>query len=356
MSSLHYTLHFATPAFLGNAEQSGQWRTPPIKALLRQWWRVAYAADHAGTVNVGAMRAAEGALFGTVTDDHAGVGAGSSKSQIRIRLNEWASGSLKNWQDLDRQRVSHPEVPKAPVGAQLYLGYGPLISNNGQTALKTAKAAIQAGIDKALLHLAIPDGDEGQHLRHALWLIQHYGTLGGRSRNGWGSLMLTPANAQTPTLDGPLQARACMPWRQALATDWPRAIGSDANGPLIWHTGALADWQAVMRRLAEIKIGLRTQFPFLNVLPPHPQPLDRHWLSYPVTHHRTTAWKRDARLPNSLRFKVREAGGGQLRGVIVHLPCLPPQEFNPDWRAIESVWLKVHQYLDQSTVLQRSPA
>ena len=36
-----YTLRFLTPAFLGNADQNGQWRTPPIKALLRQWWRVA---------------------------------------------------------------------------------------------------------------------------------------------------------------------------------------------------------------------------------------------------------------------------------------------------------------------------
>jgi CRISPR-associated protein Cmr1 len=33
-----YTVRFVTPAFLGNVEQQGQWRTPPFKALLRQWW------------------------------------------------------------------------------------------------------------------------------------------------------------------------------------------------------------------------------------------------------------------------------------------------------------------------------
>ena len=69
MLTRHYTLHFATPAFLGNAEQSGQWRTPPIKALLRQWWRVAYAAAQPGAVNVGAMREAEGRLFGSASDN-----------------------------------------------------------------------------------------------------------------------------------------------------------------------------------------------------------------------------------------------------------------------------------------------
>ena len=35
-----YTVRFTTPAFLGDAEQNGAWRTPPFKALLRQWWRV----------------------------------------------------------------------------------------------------------------------------------------------------------------------------------------------------------------------------------------------------------------------------------------------------------------------------
>ena len=34
-----YQLRFQTPAFLGNAQQQGQWRTPPFKALLRQWWQ-----------------------------------------------------------------------------------------------------------------------------------------------------------------------------------------------------------------------------------------------------------------------------------------------------------------------------
>ena len=175
MLSCHYKLHFATPAFLGNAEQSGQWRTPPIKALLRQWWRVAYAADQAGAVNVSAMRAAEGRLFGTASDDGAG---GSSKSQVRIRLGDWAAGTLTDWQGLDRQRVPHPEV-KSPVGAQLYLGYGPLKFANGQTALK-ANAALQVD-QQASLKLAFCENGEADRLRHALWLMQHYGVLSTQS-------------------------------------------------------------------------------------------------------------------------------------------------------------------------------
>ncbi|OYV75217.1 MAG: hypothetical protein B7Z66_13795 [Chromatiales bacterium 21-64-14] len=36
MKPLKYTVRFVTPAFLGNAEQTGQWRTPPFKALRRR--------------------------------------------------------------------------------------------------------------------------------------------------------------------------------------------------------------------------------------------------------------------------------------------------------------------------------
>jgi hypothetical protein len=33
MIKLEYQVQFNTPAFLGNAEQDGQWRTPPFKGL-----------------------------------------------------------------------------------------------------------------------------------------------------------------------------------------------------------------------------------------------------------------------------------------------------------------------------------
>lgn len=42
MQTRDYTARFLTPAFLGNAGQDGQWRTPPFKHLLREWWRVAW--------------------------------------------------------------------------------------------------------------------------------------------------------------------------------------------------------------------------------------------------------------------------------------------------------------------------
>ncbi|HLB30968.1 MAG TPA: hypothetical protein VJN91_05515, partial [Gammaproteobacteria bacterium] len=146
MKKLEYTVSFTTPAFLGNAEQQAQWRTPPFKALLRQWWRVVYAADHEFNVNVSDMRREEGQLFGHawLEDDHDANSrpAKARKSLVRIRLSRWEIGKLRQWEHLGS--VGHPEV-KFSVGSDLYLGYGPVTLPKGATKPQLkGNAAIQA--------------------------------------------------------------------------------------------------------------------------------------------------------------------------------------------------------------------
>jgi len=353
MKQLEYKVSFNTPAFLGNAEQQGQWRTPPFKALMRQWWRVAYAEAHRYPQSTVAMRREEGLLFGHAwlesDRDEQGRAVAARKSAVRIRLDKWEIGKQRTWEPL--ATVSHHEV-KFPVGSDLYLGYGPLTLPRGskQPQLKN-NAAIQVG-ESATLSIALPD-EQAAHVECALWLMDRYATAGGRSRNGWGSFSITPLNG-TPALAG---ATTLRPWRDALALDWPHALGQDEKGALIWQTRPFDDWKPLMRELAVIKIGLRTQFKFPNAEPPHPQALERHWLSYPITRHSTRAFDRNARLPNSLRFKVRKTAEGKLVGVIFHVPCLPPPEFKPNPRVIESVWQRVHSFLDvPAQNLTRIPA
>ena len=184
-------------------------------------------------------------------------------------------------------------------------------------------------------------------MQAALALMNAYGAIGGRSRNGWGSFSLQPHDDASPALDVDLTQFA-RPWRDALAVDWAHALGLDGQRPLIWQTARTdADWKQIMRDLAIVKIGVRTLFPLGS--PPHSTPADRHWLSYPITKHRTAAWGRTSgRLPNSLRFKVRQdsENPGRLRGVILHTPCLPPREFSPNKAVIERVWQRVHGFLD----------
>lgn len=347
MKRYSYQLTFHTPAFLGGANQSGEWRTPPFKALLRQWWRVAISSAAGHRLAVGMLRAKEDQLFGTAADEKGGV---KGRSQVLLRLSHWKQGGMGCWERLSPP-VEHPEVKDRdgqlkPVGADLYLGYGPLIFQGG-TQLKSG-AAIQAG-DAAILSLAFPQSLEAE-IRAALLLMNKFATVGGRSRNGWGSFSLTPADDATPALTDPLAPEWIRPWREALDRDWPHAIGEKDGRPLIWYTNStFASWREAMVELAKIKIGMRTQFKFPPVRPPHDRPEDRHWLSYPVTKHNVSSWGNNARLSNSLRFKIRPDKDDKVRAWIVHMPCIPPDGIfrsSASRPAIEKVWHQVHAYLD----------
>ncbi len=344
MKTAHYLIRFHTPAFLGNAERSGQWRTPAFKAQLRQWWRMAYAAAHDFGPNVNAMRKEEGLLFGHawLDDDHDrhGKPIAARKSLVRMRLGAWANGEMTSW-IASRHSVSHPEV-RQTVASDLYMGFGPLLLPQGSNkpVLKSG-TAIQAG-EHISYSLAYPE-EHCQLIETALALMDRFGTVGGRSRNGWGSYILQP-EGNTPGL---FHVTPLRPWTDALKLDWPHAIGSDARGALIWQTRPCADWQELMKALAILKIGLRTQFTFHSGKYAS-QPEARHWLSYPVTNHSVDAWGSNLRLPNSLRFKVSPAPGqvNKLVGMIFHIPCLPPPRFQPDLAEIKGVWSKVHAFLD----------
>ncbi|RMH09973.1 MAG: hypothetical protein D6704_00305, partial [Nitrospirae bacterium] len=351
-----YTVQFFTPAFLGDAEQNGRWRTPPFKALLRQWWRVVYAADHGFNVDVETMRREEGLLFGNAWLSHQENGrevTDHCKSLVRLRLDRWQPGNLKSWNGLEQSSVTHPEVQKTnyKVGPHAYLGYGPLDGRGGTKLNEKVKVVVNAG-ECATLSIAVPN-EHASRIERALWLMDRYGTIGGRSRNGWGSFAVLPlplgegwGEGRSPASTVPLRK-----WQGCLDCDWPHAIGQDDQGPLIWQTTkAYDDWKALMRELAIIKIGLRTQFVFPNAQLPHSMPLPRHWLSYPITTHKVRDWeKQNLRLPNILRFKIRSdtADPKKLRGVIFHMPCLLPPEFSPDPSAIEATWLTVHTLLDE---------
>lgn len=354
MRQLTYKLVFHTPAFLGNAEQSAQWRTPPVKALLRQFWRMAFAASHPGSFSLAAMRREEGLLFGHawLEDDHDSRGrtVKARRSQVRLRLSEWRAGSLSAGRWAPLPVVKHREVG-APVASDLYLGYGPVGSLKGSREIVLKRgAAINAG-EHALLSIACPDAAVPEVML-ALSLMDRYGTLGGRSRNGWGSFSLIPESG-APELLADLPASVTLPWVDALKADWPQAIGTDDKGLLVWQTASQPDWRSAMVELARSKIQLRTRFEFPQQRPDglvH----ERHWLSYPVTNHVVTQWANQSlRLPNSLRFKVRPDESGKLRGLICHFPCLPPPAFKPDRQPIEQVWRKVHEILDAAPNLSR---
>ncbi len=339
-----YTIRFTTPAFLGNAEQSGAWRTPPFKALIRQWWRVLAAKKHG--YDHQELRKEEAKLFG-----NAWVEKAYCQSRIRLRLDSWETGKLKIWPAND-PRIEHPEVENRhtgriqQIGSQLYLGYGPLTFAGG-TTLK-ANAAIQEN-ESATLTLIMPKNDEPV-ITNVMQLIHWFGTLGGRSRNGWGSIQLEGDGIQPLDTTHSLIQKIIRSLSECLQLDWPHALGCDEQGVLIWQTESFNNWRDAMKKLAQIKIAFRTSLKFVK---PKGQFEDRHLLAYPVTNHLVHKWGNQARLANQLRFKVIKTAN-QYRGLIYHLPCTIPEPLRSSLQGnVRSekeqcrIWQAVHQILNQ---------
>ncbi len=359
MKQWNLKVSFATPAFLGDAKQKGAWRTPPFKALLRHWWRVAAAREcH---YDVRELRRRELALFGAASDDEKQK---LGKSKVRLRLGEWREGRFSG--KMSDRKVKHPEV-KFPVGASLYLGYGPIGYRKGQGTVVNMEHAIASG-EKNRLQIRGPES-----LAASVQLAAWFGTLGSRSRNGWGSLMAEGEGIDPVgrLLAGEADLRdCCRPLEQCLRLDWPHAIGCDNSGALVWKSRqGFGKWEDAMKHLAEVKIAFRTAIDISdNRDKANPSFENRHLLAYPVTNHGVDGWveKKDGqyktdrrgkliqseRMANQIRFKVVRSDG-RFYALVFHLPCDIPRELKqklgnqaPSHAQQLRIWCAVHRVLD----------
>lgn len=379
MKMERYTVRFVTPAFLGDAEQKGAWRTPPFKALLREWWRILKAKECGYSHQT--LREQEGMLFGHAwLGKIGGTGSWAMKSRVLLRLSHWREGKLSKWQG-NEPKVFHPEVGSGGrnVGAHLYLGYGPLVNDKAthQTVLK-AQWVIESK-EEAEVTIGFPE-EQKDTIESALQLVHWFGTIGGRSRNGWGSLVLDGESIlgfDALNKDHEIIKSISRPLGDCLREAWPHALGIDSsNRPLVWRTKAKRNtWSETVRDLAKLKITYRIALEFTRNKDPNSARIDkRHLLAFPVTHHGVTEWsepgvtdrqgylKPTERLANQLRYKVAKDQSGHF-AIVYHLPCkLPEQLINRiksdedrEWvrRNEKGIWQKVHSVLDNQASLIR---
>lgn len=351
MKKLEYIVQFLTPAFLGNAEQTAQWRTPPFKTLLRQWWRVLNA-----NLTTAEMLKKENEAFGAALNDT------GLQSSVRVRLSNWSAGKMKDWPN-DSQ-IPHPEVKDKNtgkvknIGAHMYLAYGPLEYRQG-TKLKK-NAAIQEN-ESAEFSIVVDDKkipNLDAQLADVMQLAHWFGTLGGRSRNGWGSAQFKSKSEKLMSFEempkSALVEKITMPLNDCLNFDYPSALGKDDSGRLlVWQAKAeCKSWEEAMKELAKIKIALRTHFSLVGHSKSRPM-LERHVLSYPVTNHETSDYDKSARLPNQLRFKVHKTSDGKYLPVAFHFPVKTPKNvFNRGQEVYSksqqlAVWQQAHKKMDE---------
>lgn len=365
MKKLEYQVSFATPAFLGNARQAAQWRTPPFKALIRHWWRIVKAPevgyDHAK------LRCLEGDLFG-----NAWLEGDFRKSAVRIRLSTWESGKLQSadWPGGAIEKVVTTLDGKGSVRADLYLGYGPVLApsrREGRNGIEIRGAVKPSAT--ASFRLAFPSSYTAE-ITQTLNLIRLFGALGSRARNGWGSVVLTDVDdRQSWALDISREIqRVARPLEQCLEQDWPHAVGADTNGTLVWRTSPCKDWRQVMGRLANVRVAVRRIAKQREFQGPR-DIAGIHLLGYPAGGKwQLPAWhgrgqdEAEGRLASQLRFKVIMDSDSSCYGVVAHLPCRLPDELAkrldpPDrhWLSENElrVWRAVHRGLDSERKLER---
>lgn len=363
-----YQVRFNTPAFLGNAEQAGQWRTPPFKALLRQWWRVVSAPTH--QYSHAALRQSEGDLFGNAWLTDPRGRAQFRRSRVSLRLDHWNSGRLGSqaWPGGPMEPVTTTANGKGSVRADVYLGFGPVLPPSNKEGRKSVTIRQAIGTDDEAVFRVL--AEESQQLTDSFQLMAWFGTLGSRSRNGWGSFALnvldaSPELTALPTAGHRLLNATSREWRECLDLDWTHALGAENGTPLIWLTQPYKNWRAAMGALANIKVHVR------RVAKTFVGPGDIggiHLLGYPAGGHwelpefkkgRPSRDEEEARLASQLRFKVCAVPEG-LVGIVFHMPHAFPaallRRLNPPqqrWVATNQaqVWADIHGALDRMSRL-----
>lgn len=385
-AEVEFDLTLDSPAFLGNAQQSAEWRTPPIKALLRQMWRIVkWNSEHAvANASTERLAIAEASLFGCAADQR------SCRSRVSLVHVKSGPGRALNWKKEDT--LPHPEVNR-PVSPYLYLGFGPILIHNEGNQKRFPGARVQADArtnlwvrshlnagTSATFRLRFPQ-EFADELAKTLQLMDVLGAVGSRARNGWGTIRVSRVadnlNFALATVEASRAQRMAAVLREhsqplvhalvdAPAHAWPRCIGADDKGLLLWRTRETrAHWEDVIRDLAAVKVAIRAgrsgeKDRFLGLCSQGNDIAgDRHYLAYPVTRHAVAEWDaangggNDLRLPNQLWFRVMKESDAAYRGYIVHLPWIPhtltARRVYSVERAVE-IWKKVHRRLDDRSL------
>lgn len=378
MITRQYEVRFLTPAFLGNAYQDSQWRTPPFKALLRQWWRVLKAKDY--NYKHEDLRQREGDLFGNAWLKGQGDESLHRKSRVSLRLSRWYDGRLtsKGWPGGDMEFVTTTRDGKGRVRGDLYLGFGPVLPPSKKEkrlsitirgAIGTDETSVLELLPERLPRLR-PSEQDMKDILDVIQLMAWFGTVGSRSRNGWGSVSFsaiadTQAVSPMPNVKDDLLARIGRDWSSCLELDWPHAIGYRGDQPLIWVSKPYLDWREAMGCLANIRVDVRRVAK--SFVGPHHvggihllgYPAGGKWTLRELSKGQPSRENQEGRLATQLRFKVVRTEKG-LVGMVFHMPHRLPDELmnrlRPDQQAWirqneREVWKNIHQALDRNSRL-----
>ena len=355
-------VEFITPAFLGNATQRGQWRVPPFKSLLRRWWRILKAEEY--DYDWRRLREEEGLLWGNAFLERphlSGRKNGHQQALIKLRLGDWRMGDLDNngWKQFRFGKQKATSSAQYAIDVDVYLGFGAVLppsKKQGRKFKELAHAPAIADGEQTVLQLLLQDENHSALAREILGLVHHFGSLGSRANNGWGSVQCRIGNTPPPLPQIPARD-----WQACLELDWPHAFGKDAKGYLIWASAPVNDWIGALKQIACAKADVRDIAKKLKAFRNH-KPTAVFLLGYPVQGPHELDNAKELRWPSPLRFKVQALDNGAFRALAYHLPHRPPPAM---WELFDSqkrrwveetqveLWDGIHAYFDKDSEWSR---
>ena len=178
-----FTVEVLTPMFLGGAEGNAELRSPPFKNALRYWWRLTQ-----GDLSADALCTQEQLLFGGVMD-----------TATRSRVDIVVTGNVNTDSVGAKINIGFKKNPEAKgnnVSLAAYLGMGPIHFKG-----TFEKAPILPG-QKFKFSVTYP-AKESETILDSLSLFAHFGSIGSRSRNGWGGIHMIPEKETPPLIPIP---------------------------------------------------------------------------------------------------------------------------------------------------------
>jgi len=336
-----FSVEILTPMFLGGADGNAELRSPPFKNALRYWWRLTQ-----GNLSSDDLLVREQDLFGGVKDN-------ASRSRVDIVV----TGNLTTDSVGARINIGSKKNSEAKgnnVSLAAYLGMGPIHFRGIYE-----KAPILPGQQfKFSVTYPILNGNE---IEDALSLFAHLGSLGSRSRNGWGGLHMIPEEGTAPLIplgtlyqkygsemssifNGTKQNKK-YPFKLGYQSD-----GKDAGSAMMWKITDADNWKGAMQTAAEKYMDVRQVLKFPQNKAWGVQ--KRHILGYPVTNHKVNNWENNntGRMPSQLRIVVRRQGD-KFRSYFVHLPHKIPKTWDEKKLGSElSNWQELHSWLNENCV------
>ena len=182
-----FEVEVVTPMFLGGADPSkAELRVPSLKGMLRFWWRAT-----CGISEISSLKKKESEIFGDTSY--------KAPFSVNIENSNGIQPVLKNLPK-GKEYTVRSKGRTFSLGIIDYLAFGIRDFKKGYLRSHFPVGA------KFIVKFVFSDEEQQDHVLKAFYSLVHFGGMGAKSRNGFGSLTISDDVKPSITLDGPIKS------------------------------------------------------------------------------------------------------------------------------------------------------